>query len=364
MQIPMIDTLCAIVDIEGYGNTDKMIKLINSLEEKKQEAKEKANQNLSQKVLVTIGDQTFQILQNGAKGYAYLLHNDAYEVRLAQYRSKNEDFFPIFIKVKSEYLWSQGVENTWLIITKWISENIGEVKANKINRIDLCCHTDDLELTADDAGTFQGHFHEDVMFRYRRKVNAMCFGSRSSQKIYCRIYNKTLEVNKTKKKLWFNEIWQKAGLDIGKVWNVEFEVNREFLKDVKVESVEDALSQLKPLWEFCTGYWIVKKNMDASRIERCTTNEKWITIHDAYDSYEGIGLVRRQKQLETSAFAMLPGTLGNITSFAARAEVIDLDILFKMLRSQGQKYLSKRDTSLEDIIAEKMSLLSGEGELN
>ena len=36
---------------------------------------------------------TFEVLPNGKKGYAYILHNDLYEINLSQYRSRMKNFF-------------------------------------------------------------------------------------------------------------------------------------------------------------------------------------------------------------------------------------------------------------------------------
>lgn len=355
MFIPAIDKLCATVDIKDYEVSTS--DLILKLEQKKNEAKMVAANNASQKTLINIGTQTFEIYPIGTRGYAYILRNDGYEVKISQYRAKNKDFFPIFIDVSSEYLWNKGPKESWDIITKWLKDNFGEVVGNKINRIDLCCHTDEISLTEEDCKTFEGKFHEDTIFRHRRKVNAMCFGSRKNQKIYCRIYNKTLETEKQRKKLWFKNIWSSRGMDITKVWNIEFEIKREFFKEVKIDTVEDAFERIKSLWDYCTKTWLIKKNNDRSRIERSTISEKWNKLQEAFTDYESKEMIKREKQLEVNAMALLPGTIGNITSFAARAGITDIDKVVNIIKTNGHRMLLKKETSYEEIIGEKMNLL-------
>lgn len=99
MFIPMIDTLIYNNDIEDYDNV--MRKVLDQLEQKKQTAKSALTENKSTTVTITIGEMTFEVLSNGKKGYAYILHNGFYEIDLAQYRSKNKDFNPVFVKVKN-----------------------------------------------------------------------------------------------------------------------------------------------------------------------------------------------------------------------------------------------------------------------
>jgi hypothetical protein len=358
----MIDTLCATIDINNYGNVDfekpLNIDIIPYLEKQKSEAKSNTTLNMNYKHIIQIGDQSFQLLSNGSKGYAYILHNDAYEIKISQHRSTNENFYPVFIKIKQESLWSKGVHGSWNTINEWISKNIGEIKANKVSRIDICCHTDELELQDNDIETFEGKYHLDTIYRYKRKISTMCFGSGTTGKIICRIYDKTLEVTQKRQKLWFFDIWNSKGLNPDKVWNVEFEINRDFLKEVKLDSVEDTLSNLKTLWKYCTQSWLVKKQLDRTRIENCTTDQRWESLQHAYDSFEGKGLVTREKQMEKSAMALIPGTIGHITSFGARADITDINKLFEMIKSQGVKYLHGKDMNYEDAITEKMSLLT------
>lgn len=362
MKIPNVDTLCATIDIINYGfgdiertsPTDILIKL----EQAKAEAKAQTAASMNSCHIIQIGNQSFEILPNGSRGYAYILHNDSYEVKLAQFRSNKESFYPVFIRIKSECLWNLGVHKAWENIKEWIAANIGTIKANKTNRIDLCCHTDELALTDSDIETFQGRYCLDTIYRTKRKISSMYFGSGTTGKILCRIYDKSLEVNQKRQKLWFPDLWRDSGLNPCRVWNVEFQISRDFLKEVKLDSVEDTLQSLRTLWEYCTKSWIVKKNLDSTRIERCTTDPNWQSTQEAFNQFDGKGLVSREKQQCASAFALIPGTIGNITSYAARAEMTDIDEIFKMLKSQGVKYLRTKDTDFEEIILDKMSLLA------
>lgn len=362
MKIPNIDTLCATVDIHNYGFGDleqnRSAELLIKLEQEKHNAKAQETQSMNKTHIITIGSQTFEILPNGSRGYAYILHNDAFEIKIAQHRSKKESFYPIFIRLKSEVLWSMGVEKAWNTAKEWITANVGDIKANKISRIDLCCHTDEIELTAADIDTFEGRYCQDTIYRNKRRVSTMYFGSGTTGKILCRIYDKTLEVKQKRQKLWFMELWENAGLNPEKVWNVEFEFSREYLKEVKLETVEDALSSLKSLWDYCTRSWLTKKKLDNERMTRCTIDPVWESTQEAFSNFQSKGLIKREKQLASSAFALIPGTIGNITSFAARADITDIDELFKIIKSQGTKYLRKKETDYEEVITEKMALLT------
>lgn len=53
------------------------------------------------------------------------------------------------------------------------------------------------------------------------------FGDRS--RLQLRIYDKSKEV-RDKGKDYFKDLYARCGMDVDKVWNVEFEVRRDYLK--------------------------------------------------------------------------------------------------------------------------------------
>ena len=355
MNIAMVDTLVAMIDVQDYE--DSAFELLKQIESKKKQAKEKTANGISDKTDISIGTKTFEILSNGSRGYAYILHNDEYEIKLSQFRSKNKDFFPIFIKVKSECLWAKGVEKSWLDILHWIDENIGEVATNKLSRLDPCCHTDELNLTISDFETFKGRFFDDNLRRHRRKVNAIEIGSRTSNNAYCRIYDKILEIKTKKKKYWFYDIWQKYGMNCENIYNIEFQLNRDFFKEMQIETVEDAFKRLKNIWDYCTKEWLVKVNLDNVRMERCSIDETWIRVQEAFNQYQGIGMISRTRQLEADAAALLPSVVGNITSYAARLGDANIDEVIEIVKKRGTSYLASKQQDYSKAINKKISLI-------
>lgn len=352
----MIDTLTAKVDLSDFESRTK--ELQEKLERKKEEAKLAATNQASTKITIQIGNFNFEVLPNGKMGYAYILHNELYEVNIAQYRSKNKDFYPISIRIKAECLWSFGPERAWENIISWVQNNVGNVIHDKLSRIDLCLHTDKLQLTYADIETFKGTYFDENIYRFRRKITGMNFGSRTNNKIFCRIYDKLLEVKQTGKKHWFFDVWKIAGWSNKSVWNIEFQINREFLKEYDIESVRDAFRKLKTLWKFCTEKWIVKVKLDHTRVERCSTDDIWIEVQNSFNNFKHEPLVKREIQLNADADAIIPGTIGNITTFAARKGITDINLILNMIKHKGSDYLSCKDTDFKEAVSQKMSLMT------
>lgn len=354
----MIDTLIASVDIEHYD--DVIDTLTEKLEKAKNEAKQALTDNSNKLITLQIGDMTFQVLPNGKRGYAYILHNDFYEIDIAQYRNRNVDFYPINIKIKSNCLWSYGPNGAWNYILHWIQESIGDISTNKISRLDLCCHTDQFFLQEEDITKFKGRYYTDTVYHFRRKLNAMTFGSSATGKLYCRIYDKHLEVVQKKLKKWFFDIWKNEGLNPEKVWNVEFQISREFLADHHITTVEDAFQRLKSLWEHCTRHWLVKIELDNDNISRCSINPLWEQIQGVFDEFQSRPLIKREKQLRHDAESMIPSTFGNITTYAAKIGMYDPALVLTNLTRNGEKYLKSKKLDFKKVVSKKESLLKAD----
>jgi len=72
--------------------------------------------------------------------------------------------------------------------------------------------------------------------------------------IVAKIYNKTEEI-KVSHKEYMYEIWD--GVEEGEdVWRIEFEIDRELLRDFGVESFSDFKSVAGDIWRYLTEDWL------------------------------------------------------------------------------------------------------------
>ena len=347
-KISNIDTIYILIDINNYETNCN--KILQFLEREKEKAKLELVSNANSEHLVTINEMPFKLLSNGTRGYAYILHNAGYEVKISQFKSKIKSFMPLQIRISSEYLWSKGLIESWNIIANWVELTFGNIEENKISRVDLCMHTSDIDFIKDYEISYKGKFKKDnisVVDYTNKKINSITFGTRKGKNIYSRIYNKTLEIKEKKIKSWFTEIWKKGNLDINNVWNLEFELKSEFLREFKIKTIDDLEKSLKDIWEYCTKQWLVKIDKTNARVERCKTNEQWIEVQRAYDDFKSVGLIKREKQLQMDADILIPNIVGNITSYSARKNIFDIDVAFKDLYNNSKKYLQVKQTSFE-----------------
>ena len=333
-KIANIDTIYILVDVEEFEQKE----ILDYLREEKEKALLGANSTTTYKHLISINDLMFQLLPNGSQGYSYILRNNGYEIKVAQRKAKLDAFYPIQVRISAEYLWAYGILDSWSLIYNWLVETFGNVVRHKVCRIDLCCHIENIDFITNYEKVYKGKFKNKEVFYSGKQANAITFGSRKNKKIYCRIYNKTLEIQQTRKKHWFKEIWKKNNLNAKNVWNVEFELKSDILREFSLIEIPDIINNLKELWKYCTNEYLVKVDRTNQRIERCSINKEWKEIQKAYDNFNSIGLIHRNKQINIDAKALIPNIIGGITSYSARTGDLDITQAFNKIYEDSQKY--------------------------
>lgn len=353
--ISNIDTICILIDIENYqSSTEEILKY---LEEEKQKAKLYSLSNTSYKHVVYINNMSFYLSTTGTTGYAYVLHNNGFQLNVAQFKSSLKNYLPIQIRISSEYLWSYGISNSWSIIYNWIVETFRNIITEKVFRLDLCTHVSGIDLITNYELSYKGDFKNRQVFYSGNNIKSITFGSRKCKNIYCRIYNKSLEIQEMKHKFWFHEIWQNNSMDINNVWNIEFELKSEFLRQFDINTVNDVIIHLQDLWKYCTEKWLIKIDRTNKRVERCNTCKDWLEIQNCYNTFNSIGLIEKQKQIELDATFLVPNIVGNITSYSARKGTITIDEAFSNLYKDTKKYLQNKASTFENEVANKVAFL-------
>lgn len=354
MLISNIDSFFFSLDFEDYSTENH--KFLQYLEEAKGEAKIDRLREFT----ISFGGRKFKIMPNGSRFHSYILHNDNLEIKLSRHRSKSKNNYPVAVRLKSLYLWEKGFLNAYMETISFLEENIkGEITANKVSRADLCCHTDELFLTSD-LEVWRGRFRKIEVFTYNRCINAFYFGSFKENNIMCRIYDKALEI-KSSGKTWFKEIWEKAGMNVNNVWNVEFQVGRKFFKEHQIESSEDFILKMRGIWEKLTGNWINFIELDNERKSRCSIREEWFNIQDAYLDFCLQEPIKREVQKNYDAEKLIPQLVGILTSYGACKQNIVLDRVINDFKKDLEKYLkeNKGNAPIEQIIYNKLEYLYG-----
>ena len=356
MYLSMVDYLSFSVDIYDYTQDAICQGILERLEEKKKQSTNTGLREDVENATIDISGWAFEVLGNGSRGYAYILHNDEYEIRIAKYRSDNEDMYPIFVRIKQDGLWSNTPQGAYKGVIAWIGFTFGCVKAVKISRADLCCHTDQFQFTQDDIDRFRGKHRKETIRRCDKKVVGFELGERTSP-VFLRIYNKTKEVMEKGQKLWFFTVWGNEGADVSNVWNIEFELKRDFFKEIQVETVDQFFERLRDIWLYLTTDWIEFVDFNNNHISRCSVNEKWVALSKTYDTECSRGRIKRDRQTSIDSKNLIPQISGYMTKFGAMLKENDIGNVFKLAIESVKDYFDQKGITFTDRANEKMELM-------
>lgn len=353
MYLYNIDTLSFALDYKDYN--DFIINYIDELQRKKDIARVNKSDFNNEKSLIEINGLTFEVMPNGSQGYAFILHNSDYEIQLSAVRSKNKDNYPVFIKIKQAALWALGVKNAYNNILFWLKDVFAFPIAEKINRVDICCHTDMINFSNYDCSYFKSRANKKCNRYNGSVINGFEFGVRTGL-IYCRIYNKVLEVTEKKSKMWFFDIWEKHNANTNNIWNVEFELKRDFLREYNIETLNDFLVQSKSIWQYLTKQWIVLTLNDCSRLENSTVLNEWLELSNGFLEFGNKQFIRKENQLNADKQSIVAQTFGYIRSYAAFDNITNLGTALELLSADLYIYANEKGKDFASLVSEKSSL--------
>lgn len=320
---------------------------------------------------IDLGLFKFRVYNHGNRTFYYLLECDDLEIYLMRWRSKKEDNYPVYVHLKSQFLWSdiysvRTLEEKFRLVIEWLEDVLnGKYIASKINRCDLCYHTDEMPEPYD-KDQYVGAFTLDTERRTHRMISSIDLGSRKSEKLFYRSYNKFLEV-RAKKKEWFFAIWEHHGLNIRQVWNLEFQMKREFFTEAKrkiagrfFDTAEDVIAGQAAIWWYLTHDWVSYRIPDNERRSRWSIHPWWTKLASYHECEEKISR-GRQRTLPT-ANAIMPGLVGFLSAYAARTGDSLDGTLFDRLRADIENYDERSGVRFEDRADVKRRLMDPEDE--
>jgi hypothetical protein len=183
---------------------------------------------------------TFAIGDKGQKPvYAFQIRNQDMAIYFAR-RRRNDGTYPVKVQINQFKLWDLGVQDAFLESLEVLTALGFRYEAAKPNRIDLCVHSDQFKWTLMDLAsfTYPENVEKDNKPNFVKldpctgEFETVYYGDRT--RLQLRMYNKSIEIVK-KKKDYFREIYERNGMDAEKVWNIEFELHRDYLKGFACE---------------------------------------------------------------------------------------------------------------------------------
>jgi len=350
MNVGQVDTLEFGIEV---GNYEKLGSFLQDINEKRDLAQE-----TRQKITIEAANRLFTVFPGGKPpAYRYHIENDEFGLYFAKSnRGKNS---PVFVEVRQKMLWERGAQESYETITNFVQELGAEVTGDKISRIDLCCHTDEMSVWGDRMiKTAVGGFKKFRPYLDRSgNYESMYFGK--SGPILCRIYDKSKEIEASQKD-WFKSLWKFHGLNIDKnIINVEFQVRREALKEMGISSVKECLDQLPGVWRYLTEKWLTfRKN--PKDYKRPVTLRWWEKVQDCKNFDRPANKIIREKIKNDDLYILLRGYFGYLTSISAlladQRDTPNLNMAMFNLKPVLEDYMTEEGKDFNQVVFEKQLL--------
>lgn len=291
--------------------------LINKLEIKKLLA-QSANEKEQALSVLSVKGHSFEVLGKGRGKYAYVLEDNWYHIQISA--SRRDTIPQVLVQISSELLHCLGVNNAIEQLRGIVSELLEEIKEELISRadifVDFFCDTDFESVHKKSWVTWA----EDVKSHWKGDVftgwSIGCGGV-----ISARLYNKTKELEKSRKD-YFKPIWALHGWSEGEaVWRLEFEHKRDFLNQMSVRTFSDLVEVQNDIWRYCTHDWLrLAVNDGTDNVTRWDNHPVWECLQQVKfgdGAYTGIARVVNKSRIPSDNTLFLNG-MGYITAYAAR----------------------------------------------
>lgn len=288
------------------------------------QSEDEAEQALAQ---VSIRSHLFEVRDKGMPRFPYVLVDNCFFIKINRKQSKT---LPMaHVQISSEYLAAVGVEAAELDL-RMVITTLGIVDgAASVSRADLfldfVCADNLAMIEQPDWVTRANLMAKYFDCRLDEPFTGWVIGMGGN--LHARLYEKVIEIVHKSHKTYMFELWHFAGWLIEeKVWRIEFQTEKQTLKELCIITLSDLLSKQAALWHYLTHDWLRLSipNPNDTKRDRWPNHPLWDAIASVY------ALQLDQPCLKRFRPARLPADerlfvhgLGGLTSFMASRGIED-----------------------------------------
>ena len=198
----------------------------------------------------------FNIKAHGVRGYEWLLDSREFTLRIGNWKAP-ESRPSVMAEIGSETLHARGPGDAVNRIIGLLDDAGASIISVRGSRVDL--YVDILlpeSLWSLDLMKFAVKRASDVTPHFRHDhLTGISIGKGI---ISARIYDKVLEIKQQSKKFWmFDDVWRIDKVPEGwKIIRIEFQMRREGIKEMGLDTLDDFLENIKNVWAYCTKKWL------------------------------------------------------------------------------------------------------------
>jgi len=297
--------------------------LLNPLDEARAEAV-----RLRTRVPVLIGGEQFHVMWHGFHRYRYCIVHPNGRIGLTE----SKHLPAIWIQPDTKFLQGRGPRGAVQWFRDLLEGECGPVLL-AVARLDLFGDFQGWCLAGDSRHEFVCRATSRLTYEDDEIFNGFIFGLRKTGTVLARIYDKTIESVEVGSGYW-PMIWGDKFNPQQSVIRVEFEVNRQGLREYGLSDPNEVLDATGAVWADLTQGWLTHRTPSADRTKsRWSVSPEWEAVRRARVGENAFGINRmRLGQRRGSVANLMPALEGCLASFGAYAEASSLDELLPDLR--------------------------------
>lgn len=304
---------------------------------------------------VHIGEHLFEVLDKGARRYAYVLADNCFRIQVA---SREAQSLPLaLVQISSESLTLEGFTVAEQR-ARFVVNTLGLVSgAPKVSRVDLCSDVaTDFPMDCWPASAWVTRAHRIDPHYMQGRFSGWSVGSGGA--LVGRLYDKTLELER-KPREYLTALWRASGWDGAlPVWRLEFQFRREVLKELGISSPDELPAALGSLWAYAITQWLrltILSPHDQTR-SRWITHPLWEAFAQVNWQSPAVPLVRvRTERLPSDSHLFRQGLAG-LTSYMAARKILDVEEAVKRYLSEAAMYHNHVGASFQEYVTEKLRI--------
>lgn len=315
--------------------------------------------NIRAKAVFPIGEHRFEVSPKGAGNFAYVLDDNWFRIQIS---GTNNTSLPLaYVQVKSELLTFHCLDEIIDDLTEVIKTFTKDPFKPNISRLDLCmdfCPQEGFDIEAIDIKQWKTRAVNIDRFHQSKRPTGWRIGKGD---IMARLYNKTLEIKKSKKD-YLKTLWSEKGWDgESDIWRLEFQFRQSFFASINgfpfQMSTAELIEFISPsFWHYAAEDWLqlVVPNQNDSNASRWPVHPAWEELLNNCTFGKAVAIQRvRKERLPEDDFLFI-NSLGFISSFMAREGITDMVEAISQFYHQADRYFQGyHDTSMENYLREK-----------
>jgi len=258
----------------------------------------------------------FNVEPYGMRGYAYILRNSDYLIKLGAW-TEPKSRPSALVEVRSQALWACGEADCIDQVVQLLNAVGATIIAIKASRVDAC--VDILVPNSVWNSTLRHHrvcrSHALRTHEVQDRLTGFEIGSGG---IRARLYDKAEEIKVKSNKTWMYDIWKLESVPPhATVVRVEFQLRREVLRELGIDSVWDLLNHPRNVWTYCTRDWLKFMNDPKLHFDNREVMPWWKSVQDGFHASEHDQPLLRAKIVQVEKKKLAQQFVGQFSSLIA-----------------------------------------------